>query len=1151
MVTLLLGPMGHGKSTEIVSRIKKDYADILNEVKESGEGHKHGIRSFLIVPEQQTLISERQLAAELDPTAQLYVEATNFTRLADSVFRKTGGLKYNYLTKGAQNLLMYNAICEVRDRLKHYKRIPKGREKSYVKLFSQAIGELKAYSISLEMLEAACDRLCTEGKNDEEAEKTKKASLLKAKLNDLMLVWSAYNKGLSDKYTDPRDTLQGLWERIGESGLFNGCNVYIDSFYGFTKGQLDVIARIMELANNVTIALDCPANATASSVQYVKIASTRDKILSLCRKLKKDYEIIPFNEDYKHKSEELRYICDNMWEFDAFPILPLGDVTLATASDEFDECEYVCTKIKEIINKEKDGENESEKYGEIAIIARNSATYRGIIEFCLDKYEIPYYFSAPSKLNAQPVVRMIMSALNALSGMRSEDVISYIKCGFTDIDEKAKSEFESYVYRWGIYGKRFTQEEYWGANPNGYKEMSKEQKEQLSRIRGARKLILDNLSALEKPFKEGATVSECTSALYSFLEAHNVPQKLLEEITKEPDATQTENAQTVAQVWDAIISALNTVVEICGNAVADPTTYSTLLSYAMMDTKIGTIPTGEDKVIIADASLVRAKNIRHVFVLGANEGVFPAVVDDNSFFSDTDKVALETVNINLTPVIINDKLEEKGFMSAQTFERSSDELFFFTNSIAAASHTACVISLKTDIGGSIRRPSSGFSRIKALLHEVKVFDTAVLHTVDKIYSREMANELYQIASENLKDAICDFLPERKAEKDAQEKENKGKDEAKIPAPVSCFANSDDKISTDLASEIFGDKIEVSKTSLETFASCHFDYYCSKILHLKDEEKIRFSHGDIGNYIHKVFEVFLKEKKAEKTYSRKEILNRVEKITDNYTAKVCGAHAFSNKMKHFFTRLKTTVTIFVEALLEERLASNLNPEFFEIDINGDGKHAPPPTELPINKTACAVLTGIADRIDVYRKDGRAYIRVADYKTGSHSFDLKKLDKGLDMQMLIYLLALCEMDDCEFKKALLGDESITEIVPQGIVYLTYNIDKTDASNELELFSADADDKEGTTLLKKTLRSGMEIDNDTVKSTNKAFNLKEGSLGSFSDFKQVFELVKAKIKDICMDMLSGNAEAKPLEGTTPCDYCKNGAICRRRVKSAHANR
>ena len=46
----------------------------------------------------------------------------------------------------------------------------------------------------------------------------------------------------------------------------------------------------------------------------------------------------------------------------------------------------------------------------------------------------------------------------------------------------------------------------------------------------------------------------------------------------------------------------------------------------------------------------------------------------------------------------------------------------------------------------------------------------------------------------------------KTEKDAQEKENKGKDEAKIPAPVSCFANSDDKISTDLASEIFGDKI---------------------------------------------------------------------------------------------------------------------------------------------------------------------------------------------------------------------------------------------------------------------------------------------------------------------------------------------------------
>ena len=1133
MVTLLLGPQGHGKSTYIVNKIKEDYQAILNNVSSNGGKHNHNIRSYLIVPEQQTLISERQLATELDPTAQLYIEATNFTRLADSVFRKTGGLKYNYLTKGAQSLLMYNAVCEVRDSLEHYKKIPKGREKSYVKLFSQAIGELKAYNISIENLENAY--------NDLEKNNTNNTKLLRAKLNDLLKVWGTYNKCLGDKYDDPRDTLSALWENMGASGLFTGRNVYIDSFYGFTKGQLDVIAKIIELAKNVTIALDCPQSATASSAQYVKIASTRDKILGLCRKLKKDCEIIPFDTDYKHKSEELQYVCENIWQFNALSIKPMGDVTLATASDEFDECEYVCTKIKEIICKKSSCGDEDEKYGEIAIIARNSATYQGIIEFCLDKYQIPYYFSAPSKLSAQPVVRMIISALSALDGMKSEDVISYLKCGYSDIDEASLNEFESYVYRWGIYGEKFKTESYWKANPDGYKQMSKEQADKLVRIVETRKSILDKLSVLETPFKLRKTVKDCAAALYDFLEAHEVQKKLLKEIKEETDAKRTEEAQTNAQVWEAIISALNTVVDICGDAVADPATFTTLLSYAMTDTKIGTIPTGEDKVIIADASLVRAKNIRHVFVLGANEGVFPAVVDDNSFFSDTDKIELETVKINLTPMIVNGEFVEQGCMSAKAFERNSDELFFFANSIAAASHTACIISLKTDIGGGVRRPSSGFSRIKELLYEVEVFDTAKVNTIDKVYSREMANELYEIAGDNLKSAINSFLPERKTKKG----------EAKTNDPVSTFARSDDTVDKEIAKRIFGNTIEISKTNLETFAACRFDYYCSKILRLKDDEKIRFSHSDIGNYIHKVFEVFLKEKKEEKIHTRKEIFEKVEKITDEYTKSVCGAQAFSNKMKHFFARLKTTVAVFVEALLEERRESNLIPEFFEIDIKGDGINSPCPMELPIRGKEKAVLTGVADRIDVFRKDGVAYIRVADYKTGSHTFDLKKLDKGLDMQMLIYLLALCKMKKCTFKEKLLGGKDVKEIKPHGIMYLTYNIDRINAENETGLFSSDADDNEKATLLGKTVRSGMEIDNYSVKSSNPAFNLKDDSLGRFADFEEVFELVKDKIKGICLDMLSGNAEAKPLEGTSPCNYCKNGAICRRRVKSAYADR
>ena len=45
-------------------------------------------------------------------------------------------------------------------------------------------------------------------------------------------------------------------------------------------------------------------------------------------------------------------------------------------------------------------------------------------------------------------------------------------------------------------------------------------------------------------------------------------------------------------------------------------------------------------------------------------------------------------------------------------------------------------------------------------------------------------------------------------------------------------------------------------------------------------------------------------------------------------------------------------------------------------------------------------------------------------------------------------------------------------------------------------------------------------------------------------IFDLVKASIMSIGIEMLKGGAQAQPLESENPCRYCKNGAICRRRV-------
>ena len=69
MIKFLFGNEGCGKSTEILESIKKDT-----------ESKK---RVVLLVPEQQTVISEREIATLLPASSQYYCEATNFTRFAN------------------------------------------------------------------------------------------------------------------------------------------------------------------------------------------------------------------------------------------------------------------------------------------------------------------------------------------------------------------------------------------------------------------------------------------------------------------------------------------------------------------------------------------------------------------------------------------------------------------------------------------------------------------------------------------------------------------------------------------------------------------------------------------------------------------------------------------------------------------------------------------------------------------------------------------------------------------------------------------------------------------------------------------------------------------------------------------------------------
>ena len=147
MVEFVYGLPGSGKTSYIMSRLAIDA--------------KAGRRAFLIVPEQATVDVEGELAAALPPSAQLTVEALNFSRLANRVFRERGGLVSNYADKSRKLLFMWRALRECAPFLSEYGT--RGADAALPAAMLDSVKEFKISSVTPEVLADAARRISSGG----------------------------------------------------------------------------------------------------------------------------------------------------------------------------------------------------------------------------------------------------------------------------------------------------------------------------------------------------------------------------------------------------------------------------------------------------------------------------------------------------------------------------------------------------------------------------------------------------------------------------------------------------------------------------------------------------------------------------------------------------------------------------------------------------------------------------------------------------------------------------------------------------------------------------------------------------------------------------------------------------------------------------
>lgn len=1092
MIRFIYGRHGSGKTTEILRLLRQDAEE--------------GIQSILIVPEQEAVQAERMTLENLPDSAQLTVEVLNFSRLYNRVCRECGGLCYSYITTPTKHLLMWLALRQVSTTLKEYSESAMS-DPAFVSTMLGTVSELKYAAISTDDI----DRAAKECRREHPS--------LSDRLYDISTIYGTYTQLVNKSYNDASDDLSKLYDILNVNPFFENKNVYIDSFTSFTGIEHKIIEKIFATAKNTVV-----------TVPFTKKDISTKSIEESLKLLKKSadkwggHEDSFLTEDKRNIHPSLVYLSSNLWELGgkAEPAPKCeGHIVMEICDNAYSEAEAIASHILDLLSN-------GARCKDIVVIPRDSSRYRGILEMSFENADIPYYFSEKSDICSLSPIKLILTALKIRRyNWQKNDVISHIKTGLCDFPQRECDLFEEYVNTWNISGSRFTSGE-WTMNPDGFEVRMSERGKNI--LQTANKIREDLCSPLEEFFVHldaSESIADMCRALYAYMEKIDLRSKTLELAQREMSYGNKKTAAELSSVYDVIISTLADIGEITRDIPASIDDFYTILKTVFDQTDVGTIPTSIDEVIIGSAPMLRSSNPKYVFIPGLCEGEFPSNVDDTGLIGMGDRIVLEQFDI---------------ILGNTEDTRSSDELMYIKNAFSAPTEKLFLLTSNTTAKGDRRSPSLPFRRTAALFditpHKFNGNDLTFLSGSPRSAATHLRNITSAADRRAATDAVAEHLPLVRELSD-----------------ISAIS-TDNAVDPVIVKKILKDKLYVSPSSLEKYVKCPFNYFAHYWLSLREAKHGRFGANHFGSFIHyimeNIIEYIIPDADDLTPPTDEDIHREIKRIVVEYISKIIKDPSYNTKrMEYLYQKLEKLSLLIIESTLKEFNDSDFRPMFFEYSIGRNSETAAA-VEIPISNGAFIMLTGSVDRVDIWKNDGKVYVRIVDYKSGKKQFSLNDVECGINIQMLLYLFAICKSPGNAFRLSTEMTENEFPI-PAGVVYLSSHMVKQ-TLNDYSI-----SEEEILDIAEQNIsRSGIILDDESVINAMSHSSSKEILVGvekkdgkfvgkallSEDGFNELYSQIYNTLAEIGERIYSGRADTEPMYpiNTDPCGYCDYSQLCRK---------
>lgn len=1080
MLRFILGRSGSGKTAAIQNRIR--------ELVQGGEE-----QVLLLVPDQSSFETEKFFLESLGARLCKRVEVFGFDGMCRYVFAQTRCVPTNVIDNGTRAVLMSMALEQLSEKLT---LLPSRRTKAVGELLLGTLAECRKNGISNDRLREAAAQIGDE--------------TLQTKLNETAMVLDAFDALLAQSYVDPLDHLERLKNILLENqNLFKNRVLFIDSFSGFTKVQLDVLRILLSRCREVNVALTLDPQAGENDEVYQISRVTRDALTDMA---KQDFvEIkapVKLTEPKRFESNDLAVLEQSMFRRHAEPQEEEPqDIIIYRAADLYDECEFTARRIKRLVMEE------NLRYSDISVICRDSRPYRGILNVMLEKYDIPYFMDSHQDVSVKPAVRLIHAVFRLVTeGFAREDFLALLKTGLTQISEKEISAFENYIYIWNLSGRRLC--EPFTLNPRGYAEdFSDADKQALAEVEQVRRQIAAPLLA----FRENAgqkTGREISLLLWELLEALHVPDALSDMYDTLEKTEKGMGAEQI-RVWSLLTDALDKTVAAVGDMPLSLARYYELLTIQISNIEFSSIPQTLDCVTVTTAQRVRGAGQTAAFLIGCCDGEFPSVPHAGGLFSD-----YEIKQLLLNDIHISDDFSYIANL----------ETYMAYCAMASPSHRLTLSYPAMNMEGERKKPSPIITETLKIFPHLRVTDALdydrrsdamlALTPAFEEYARSLSGETAELRG------LGDFFSQNLRYASGAEAVRRALDHS--PFRMKHPEN---------ARLLFGENLTVSASQVERFSKCRFSYFCSYGLRVRERLKAEINPMEYGTMVHYILEQFFTK------YSKKEYSDMTDEQLSDFIRTAVQAYlegylgGSETKAQSFLYRLEVlcgNLRLLLRHLVEEMKQSDFEVADCELKIGGD---IPAYTiQLPTGENIA--VCGSVDRVDVMHTDGGDYLRIIDYKTGGKTFKLSDILFGLNLQMLLYL--------CSIQRE--GAQRYGDFTPAGILYMPAVVPNiiADGLDEDAVQKKIGDSFKMNGLLLDDVRviKGMDKTEGAkyipVKIKNGAA-VKTDSLATLAQFGQIFQKLNDTVAGMGEKLFGGDIAASPLKGgADACQYCPYDSVC-----------